>query len=363
MGETNNRYEVGLSKFGDKETKSISRRDLGKDGNRLFMEHGFQVSVPHLQSSDHPHGVIYLDGACNGPYMDAQRRIFSMDHHAECIRQITLATCMQSILFTRRRVIGAMGHKIMGNDPDLDTRLASWALLNADTIAYDDRVFKRILPVFQLEGNIDGLGFGSEELTGLTTDQIADIRIRLSWLMRKEHKVKTKGLWSSIEYTDFVQSSLHDIDKFAFQRNSFEAPIKVDVRQNETLRNGQSVSFVRLESAGIYEVENELLKDSDPACVILHDGRSKWTIKLSGLLSQFNLAPVWNALNEAELAEKISHGITDERMLRTGWGGADNIGGSPRYANGQGPFIDKPRIMEIVLRVLNSQLEKDEKLS
>lgn len=363
MSESSNRYEVGFSGFGDKDLKSISRKDLGKGGNRLFMEHGFQVGTSHLQSPEHPNGVVYLDGACNGPYMDAQRRIYSMDHHAECIRQITLATCMQAILFTRRRVIGAMGHKIMGNDPDLDTRLASWALLNADTIAYDDQAFKRVLPLFQLEGNIDGLGFGSEDLTGLSADQIVEFRSRLGWLMRKEHKVKTKGRWSSLDYTDFMESSLHDIDRFAFQRNSFEEPVKVDVRQKETLSNGQTVSFVRLESAGIYEVEKELLKDSDPACVILHDGKSKWTVKLSGLLSKFTLAPVWNALNEAELAEKVSHGITDERMLRTGWGGADNIGGAPRYPNGQGPFIDKSRIMEIVFKVLNSQLEKGEKLS
>ncbi len=358
MGETNNRYDVGLSKFGDRDLKAISRKDLGAGGNMFFVDYGFNTTIPELQDPSHPNWVVYLDGACSGPYLDPKRRIYSLDHHAECVRQFTLSTCEQAILLTRRRVIGAMGHKIMADEPDLDSRLAAWALLNADTIAYDDQAFKRVLPLYNLEGNIDGLGFGSEELTGLSSDQIDDVRNKLRWLMRRETKVKEKGRWKAIDYIDFVENSLHDIDKLAFHRSSYEAPIEVDAGKSESLSSGQTVNYVRLANAGIYEVEKELLKNSNPACVILHDGKSKWTVKLTGLVSRFSLVAVWNALNEAETSEKIRLGVTDERMLKTGWGGADNIGGSPRYPNGQSPFIDKSRILEIVFKVLNSQLEK-----
>lgn len=358
MGESSvNRYKVELSDLDGRELRSISRTELGEKGNKLYADYSFHTDVPQLQSPDHPHNRIYLDGACAGPYMDAKRGIWSLDHHSGCIRQFTLATCMQAVTLTRRRVIEAMGYKIVEDEPDLDSRLAAWALLNADSIAYDDRVYKRILPVFQLAGNIDAYAFGAEDLTGLTSDQIDEVRSKINGLMSKEYKVKKDGRWRSIDYIEFVVSSLHDIDRLAFHKSSFEAPIRVDVNQKETLKNGQTVSYVRLPSTGIYEVEKELIKNSNVACIILNDGRSKWTIKLAGLVSRFNLAPVWNALNEAETAEKKHRGVTDEVIFKAGWGGADNIGGAPRYPNGQRPFMDESTIIEIVFRVLNSQVE------
>ncbi len=357
-GPTPSRYNVEYADFGDKKSyKAIYRKDLGPTANRLFIERGFNATVEQLNAVTHTSGVVYLDGACEGPYADPQRRVYSLDHHQGCIRQITRSTCEQAMLFTRGRVLEALGLKIIGNDPDLDTVFAGWAILNADSLAYDDHTFRRVLALFLLEGNIDGLGLGYEELTGLDAEKVNENRRRLRWLMQKELELKGEGRWSTIDFVDFTAESLDKLDRFAFYRDEFEVPVQLASQQSEALPNGQTVVCVRAENTGIYEVERELMKKNNPACVIYYDGKTKWTIKLTGLLSPFNLAPVWKALSQAEHAEKLRQNVTSDKLLKIGWGGADGIGGAPRYPNGQGPFLDSANILEIVVRELSLQIK------
>ena len=144
----------------DVEHNALVRRDLMEvRGNVALVIRGFSKLPAELAQPDHPSKVVYLDGACRGPYLDANRRIFFLDHHEGCYRQITLATCVQALRFVRARVIAAVGYKIIANDPDLDTILAAWALLNADRIAYDDAVYRKMRPLISVAGNTDAYGF------------------------------------------------------------------------------------------------------------------------------------------------------------------------------------------------------------
>lgn len=111
--------------------------------------------------------------------------------------------------------------------------------------------------------------------------------------------------------------------------------------------------------SGIYEVEHTILShlgEKECSCIIFHDGKTKWTVKLTGYVNDFKLTLVSDALNEEELRLKKDQGVTDERLLTAKWGGGDTIIGAPRYHNGSAPFIPKNRITEIVLESLNKQL-------
>ena len=48
-----------------------------------------------VKFKDLPDNSIALDGYVQGPAIDAGRRRFSFDHHSECIRMVTAATCEQ----------------------------------------------------------------------------------------------------------------------------------------------------------------------------------------------------------------------------------------------------------------------------
>lgn len=353
------RYSVEVSSFDGKPEKAIIRKDLGTQGNKAFTVRGLAKERSSLERDDHPRNHTYLDGAAKGPYYDKMRGIFSLDHHDECVRQITDPTCLQALNLARTRVIGAVGNTIIGNDPDGDTVFADWALLNADLIAHDDRVFKRVQPLFIVEGNIDSYGLGFEELTGLSADVIAEARQRINWLLQQERELKNRGRWNTIDFTDYTEEALRKIDRYALYRDSLDMPVSMDIHEKVPLANGQEAHFVQAAGAGIYEVEYTILNhesQKDCACIIYHDGKSKWTLKLTGFVNGFDLNPVWKAMNEEELRIKKEHAVQDQALLNAKWGGGNIIGGPPRYHNGVGPFVSKDRIIQIAIEELNKQI-------
>lgn len=76
--------------------------------------------------SDLPDNSVALDGYCQGPTLDPERRRFSFDHHAGCIRLVTKATCEQ----VREAVILGLPvdseTTICVNDIDADTVVSVW---------------------------------------------------------------------------------------------------------------------------------------------------------------------------------------------------------------------------------------------
>ena len=355
------RYSVEQRQFEGAPHKAIYRKDLGAQGNRFHVIRGMAKTAGQLRHGEHPHQTVYLDGAARGPLYDKQRGIYSLDHHEDCIRQITDPTCVQGMNLARTQIIHAVGNTIVGNDPDGDTVFAGWGLLNADLIAHDDRVFRRVQPLFIVEGNIDAYGFGYEELTGLPAEAISEARRRIKWLIEEEQDLKARGRWNTIDFVDFTEESLRKIDRYALFRDSLDIPVDMNVHEKHALRNGQSVHYVEAPHSGIYEVEYTILNhrgEKDCACIVYHDGKAKWTVKLTGYVNDMDLSPVVRALTDAETNAKTEQGIVNGEMLKTGWGGGSTIMGGPRYASGRGPFLSKDRILEVAIAALDAQVQK-----
>ncbi len=359
MVDKPDRYEVKVSEFDGEDQKAISLKERGVEGNILYMVRGFEKEIRQIKRKADPEKTLYLDGACKGPYYDAKRGIYSLDHHEECIRQITHSACMQTLQLARTRAIRSDGFQVIGNDPDLDTLLAAWAALNADQIAYDDNVFERTLPLFLLQGNIDANGFGYEEFTGLSAEQIRQTRGRIKWLMQEEQDLKQRGRWQTVDFPDYTEGTLRKVDQYAFYSDALDVPAEIDVHETIPLENGQEIHYALAPQSGIYEVERTLrthMDKKDCACVVFTDGKAKMTIKLSGFVNGFDLAPAFHALDEEETSMKEQAGITDEKLLNTHWGGGNTIGGPPRYHTGIKSFVPTKRVLEVLTQQLNGQI-------
>lgn len=81
-----------------------------------------------------PANSIALDGACQGPAVDAATRRFSFDHHAGCVRLVTLATCQQVATAIRLGLVVDEQTEVVINDIDADTTLSVWLLLNPERV-------------------------------------------------------------------------------------------------------------------------------------------------------------------------------------------------------------------------------------
>jgi hypothetical protein len=93
--------------------------------------------------------VILLDGAGTfGPLVDGDRKLFNLDHHSGCERLFTLATCEQALLLVHSGLrLAEDDWTIYANDPDLDTVLGLWCLLNHRRLALVLPVWARPRPV------------------------------------------------------------------------------------------------------------------------------------------------------------------------------------------------------------------------
>ena len=53
---------------------------------------------------------------------------------------------------------------------------------------------------------------------------------------------------------------------------------------------------------------------------------------------------------------KRARGVTDDMILKTGWGGGHDIGGQPWYEFGMAPFISKDTLISLTLEELERQI-------
>jgi hypothetical protein len=87
-------------------------------------------TTPQADMAD---STVYLDGAVQGPVIDNDRRSYSFDHHAGCVRAFTLASCQQ---VAQALELGwdNRGLDVVVNDLDADTMVSAWLILHPERI-------------------------------------------------------------------------------------------------------------------------------------------------------------------------------------------------------------------------------------
>ncbi len=273
-----------------------------------------------------PPGTIYLDGAAQGePFVDAERDVYNLDHHEGCVRAFTLATCEQAMVLLRRGLdLRRRDFRIHANGADLDSVLAIWVLLNHLRLggAAGARVRARILPLLRLEGNIDALGFGCEDLCALPPMLLADTQQALDGLLERERAARAGGFGR--EPIAFVSAQLRAIDRIAYAGEALDAPLEIEELARAELA-GLGVAVVCRADGGIYEIERELrrLHGERLALVVLQKDAAHYSLRATQPAAAARLERIYAWLNHADPA---SGGSRSENR----WGGAGEIGGSPR---------------------------------
>ncbi len=272
--------------------------------------------------------VILLDGAGTFPLLvDAKNQLYNLDHHEGCERTFTLATCEQTLLAVHSGLTLSEGDwTVYANDPDLDTVLALWCLLNYERLPQlGDRSRDLLFPLIRLEGAIDANGTELARLCGLPSYVLDRAQKRLDALRSRELEVKSRELWFATDPLQFALEGLGEIDRLVYTGEDFIEYAEIEEVYGHVEIGGRRVAVACRDGAGIYEVEKNLKKRWGDllAIIALENEPGHFTLRRPAAISSIDLRPAYAKLNLLDPA-------VDGRPLGKAWGGSDNIGGSPR---------------------------------
>lgn len=269
-------------------------------------------------------GTIFLDGAADAePFMDVQERIYNLDHHEGCVRAFTLATCEQAMVLVRKGLdLNAGEWTLRANEPDLDTVLAIWVLLNHGRLNDDNPQIRRaVMPLVRLEGAIDAHGLSMVELCAFPEPLLRGTERVLHELRARELELKQHGRWAQTDVLEYTAHVLHAIDRAVYSPDEVEDlwTIAEYARINIT---DDRTAIVCASESGIYEVEHALRKQHSErlGLIVLQKDKRTYTLRQVDAFLPLSLENVYDRLN-----------VVDPSVSRSNrWGGSTDIGGSPR---------------------------------
>ncbi len=287
-------------------------------------------------------GTIYLDGAAQcEPFLDTGRRVYNLDHHEGCVRPFTLATCEQALVLVRKGLDLRAGEwTVICGEPDLDTVLAIWVLLNhARLFTQDPRVRNRVIPLIRVEGAIDALGFDLLDLTGLPEELVVATQATIDRLRARELALKRDGTWSDSDPAEYAVAVLREIDKLVYSPEDFTGLTEVEELGRVALR-GDRIAVLCRSEVGIYETERHLRRvhSERVGIILLQKNSSTYTLRQVDPFLHAGLAPLYDRLNQLDPA------VTAQAR----WGGSSDIGGSPRD---RGTRLQPEDLLEVCRRV------------
>lgn len=290
--------------------------------------------------------TIFLDGVYGGaPFCDNQARHYSLDHHAGCIRGFTLATCEQAVIMLLQGLpLGVGDWSLYVNDPDLDSLLAAWVLMNhQDLLAGERALLRAAMPLIRLEGVIDAHGTDMELFAALPDELHASTRARIDELMRRERELKSKGAWFSADWIEYGREMLEALDAALLP-----AATRAELARSQEggrVALGDRIAVLVQSRDGIYAVEARLKQryGAQLGIIVLEQGGGRFTLRQVDTFLEKDLNPVYRALNRQDPAARAGG---DPPNL---WGGSGNIGGSPRATGSQ---LGGQQVLAVIRRVL-----------
>jgi hypothetical protein len=289
------------------------------------VEAGLTVSASSALKS--PAGTIYLDGVAQSePFMDHENQIYNFDHHEGCLRPFTLSTCEQVLLMILKGLdLRSREWSVFANEPDLDTILAIWLLLNHQRIQQKDFGRRQFLyALVRHEGIIDSHGLELTEFSGLPAELLIKTKKVINYLRAEEIDLKKNEMWEEKDSLELTSMILHKIDRIIYRSDDF-ADFK-EIRELARVDLGNSRIAVIVEADhGIYELEPYLNKiyGEKLGVAALKTGDGKYTLRRMNPFMPGTLDIVYPILNYIDPA-------VGYRPNSPQWGGSGDIGGSPR---------------------------------
>ena len=272
--------------------------------------------------------VVFLDGAGQfGPAVDNSQYFYNLDHHQDCLRAFTMATCEQALLVVLKGLELDRGDwTIYANEPDLDTVFAIWVLLNYRRVrTLDETQRDAILPLIHLEGAIDANGFEIAEHCGLPQKLLAAEKARLDALHAIELELKSSGGWGTADLAEYTRDMLLEIDKLVYHPGDFADYTSVEEVYGHVDVGRNRVAVVCRDGSGIYEVERRLKNawGDRLGLIALERAAGHYTLRRTAAMVDIDLEEAYSKLN-------LLDPRVDGRPPSKQWGGSDEIGGSPR---------------------------------
>lgn len=292
---------------------------------QVIIKAGLSVTASTARKA--PPGTIYLDGvAQTEPFLDHEKKVYNLDHHEGCVRTFTLATCEQALIMCVKGLdLRDREWKIWANEPDLDTILAIWIILNHQRINNREAIQRRSLfALVRLEGIIDALGLEMRELSGLPADLLHKLMRIIDHLRTEELELKKAGEWTQTDFLAYTVRVLRKLDQFLIKLGELDDFKGVEELARIDLINNR-IAVVVASDIGIYELEPHLNKlyGKRLGWVALQRGENDYTLRQMDLFMPMSLDDVYQRLNFMDPAVKGRMGVSR-------WGGSGDIGGSPR---------------------------------
>jgi hypothetical protein len=307
--------------------KGEKRALVCSESPTIFVRIERGMSVSAVAALKAPSGTIYLDGAAQGgPFLNNEKDLLNLDHHEGCVRAFTVATCEQAMVVVRRGLdLQRRDWVIWANEPDLDTVLAIWILLNHMRLNdADPEIRTRLMPLVRLEGAIDAHGLEMQELCGFPPEIRASVFGTLERLRSREAELKKEERWQEIDFLEYTADILRAIDGTIYSSRHFEKEVEVEELARAVICDNQ-LAIVCRSDRGIYELEPHLrrLHGKRLGVIILQKDPNTYTLRQ---VNPFLPATLDRAYEQLNLMDPSAGG----RRSGNRWGGSGEIGGSPR---------------------------------
>mgnify|MGYP006865009443 CR=1 FL=1 len=277
-----------------------------------------------------PDKSIALDGYVQGPQIDSERQRYSFDHHADCIRHVTSATCQQ-VFDALMLGLDPSGFTVFINDVDGDVVLSVWLLAQAEQLK-EVSFREKVRQLVEVVGKIDAFG---------SSYPISDPDLSLAFFggaigfTLHAHK-------DSDQADDLLVALMHCLPRIdevvSGQLRSGIGVIEEGLQIHATGTGG----WVMASGGGT----NQLYRRGITRAVAfkeLPDGTYYYTVvKKSDFVPNFPVGP-------GDEPGTILHALA---VRESGWGGSTTIGGSPKHADRSGSRLKPAEVFEIVESVI-----------
>jgi hypothetical protein len=325
----------------------------------VIVKSGLSFTASTVRKS--PNCRIYLDGVAQSePFMDLEKHVYNFDHHEGVVRPFTVATCEQVLVMVMKGMdLRGRDWKIYANEPDLDTILSIWLLLNHVRVhqkAPDD--LQGLYTLVRLESVIDAHGLEMIHLSGLPLDILNKTRKIIDYLREEEIDLKRHAIWEESDFLEHTALVLQKIDRLIYRSDEFlDFQDLQELARVEIVNNRFAVAVASPQ--GIYELEPFLarLYGENLAIVILQNESGGYTLRRMDHFMPGDLKPIYRKLNFLDPVVRC-------RATKHCWGGSGDIGGSPRGIGTQLSPLDiaqacrdvfhTPGFMERSLRFLHA---------
>jgi len=286
----------------------------------------------------HPPFSIALDGYVFGePWLvvEGGKPYRNFNHHEAVDRSCTSATCEQARravvlgLFDLFREAGQRTARIWVNDCDQDVCLATWILMNPDRASEP-----LVRMISQIEDLLD-MSAGAYPMPH-EGNLLSEVRWVFDPYTRARPTLASLGVEGMREV---IRDVHHRLDRFAMGRAESLALIGTYTRRGGG--DGWILAEVTHQSAR----ERMIGAGIRAAVEVFGRAGDNWLYSIwrrSEYVIGFPVRTILGALNRAEGFDEVDP---------TGWGGADNVGGSPR---GRGSKLDPTAVEAIVNDVLRA---------